>query len=177
MCGAQFLARRADVNRGRAIYCGLSCSSKTRPHPKQGGAKNPNWKGGITWSTQGYCYLAIPGHHRAMASGYVKRADVVLEKKLRRELADDEIAHHVNEDKSDDSPGNLEPKTLADHTRLHHPKKEKARRSGSAKRCAWPDDDRLRDMRSRMSLRAIAAVVGCSWHNVWKRMKRIDRGV
>lgn len=38
---------------------------------------------------------------------------------MGRELLSSEVVHHKNEDKTDNSPNNLEVKTLSDHSRMH----------------------------------------------------------
>lgn len=78
--------------------------------------------------SQGYAYLLKPAHPRAMKNGYVKRADVILEQKLGRPLEPDEIAHHINENKMDDAPQNLEPMTRGAHQRMHTTKRKAAGR-------------------------------------------------
>ncbi|HXJ92657.1 MAG TPA: HNH endonuclease [Terriglobia bacterium] len=42
-----------------------------------------------------------------------------MEGYLKRELAPDEIVHHINGDRSDDRLENLEVLSKSDHTRLH----------------------------------------------------------
>lgn len=51
----------------------------------------------------------------------IYRARLMLECALGRSLAADEVAHHVNEDKTDDRPENLEALLRAEHTRHHRP--------------------------------------------------------
>lgn len=52
--------------------------------------------------------------------GYeVRRSRVVMAAKLGRALTSDELVHHRNEDKNDDSPENLELTTFATHN-AHH---------------------------------------------------------
>ena len=63
-------------------------------------------------------YVLMPEHPRARR-GYVKRADLVLEVKLGRPLARDELAHHIDHNGLNDSPENLSPMTRADHARMH----------------------------------------------------------
>lgn len=67
----------------------------------------------------GYFYVRKPGYHRAAFGHWAKRADLVLEQKLGRLLSRDEIAHHKNRVRSDDSPENLEALTRSEHGRLH----------------------------------------------------------
>jgi len=49
----------------------------------------------------------------------VRHSRAVMASKLGRALSDDEVVHHVNENRSDDSPGNLELTTAAEHN-THH---------------------------------------------------------
>lgn len=44
----------------------------------------------------------------------------VTEAKLGRKLQPGEVAHHVNEDKADNAPANLEPKARGAHTSQHN---------------------------------------------------------
>lgn len=67
----------------------------------------------ILWGK--YFFIKIPGHHRANKQGYVKYADIVLEKKLGRRLKNKELAHHIDENKKNDNLGNLELMTNHNH--------------------------------------------------------------
>jgi hypothetical protein len=189
ICGKRFSVRSSDSKRGKGQTCGLSCAVKLRWRLGQchgvSGSQNPNWKGGMTKSTRGYWYVLMPNHPRAMKSGYVKRADLVLEKKIGRPLRNGEIAHHIDENKENDSSRNLELKLLLDHTRQHiHERAEKARKLNPPKpkqpghpvnrRYSWPSDKILLRMRLDMSLRQIAKKIGCSHKSVDRRIKRIS---
>lgn len=66
-------------------------------------------------STQGYYFIKKPEHHRANSQGYTKVADLVLEEKLGRLLEKNEIAHHINHVRTDDSPENLQVMTKKEH--------------------------------------------------------------
>ena len=83
------------------------------------GQDNPNWKGGVRISGNGYVLIYKPDYHRAYYAPYAKRSDLVLEEKLGRLLLPNEIAHHKNEIKTDDSPDNLEVKDNHQHTQEH----------------------------------------------------------
>lgn len=126
-CETEFLIRPVDAKRGKGRFCSHSCSSKVVSTQYltfgETGAANPAWKGGLTRSTKGYWYVLDRAHSRAMSNGYVKRATLVLERKLGRHLTDDEFAHHDNENKEDDSPGNLILMKSPRHNRIHHAKK------------------------------------------------------
>lgn len=76
-----------------------------------------------TLSSQGYYFIKVHGHYRANKQGYVKIADLVLEIKLGRRLKKNEIAHHINKNKTDDSPENLQLQIVGQHESLHANKK------------------------------------------------------
>lgn len=56
---------------------------------------------------------------------WVERARIVLEQKIGRKLTKDEVAHHINEDTTDDRTENLQFMTNSGHA-SYHAKKEKA---------------------------------------------------
>ncbi len=84
---------------------GISPSAETRAkisaHNAQRGKRSRNWRGGITMN-EGYVFVYQPLHPRADKKGYIKRANLVMEKHLDRFLKKGEIVHHINEIKTDD---------------------------------------------------------------------------
>ena len=64
----------------------------------------------------GYILIHQPSHPRARTNGYIKRANLVMEKKLGRYLIPPELVHHKGikyplhsiENKQDDRPENLQ---------------------------------------------------------------------
>ena len=176
-CGARFLVRKIDVRLGKGLFCSRSCASKEKVGHLlyKSGESNPNWKGGLTQSKKGYWYVKAPRHPRAGSTGYVKRADLELEKKLGRPLVDGELAHHRNENKADDSPDNLELSTTVEHGRLHHPKQLVKPTVKSLNPCTrryiWPSDEDLLTLGNTFSLRQIASVIGCSGKAVHRKLQ------
>lgn len=77
------------------------------------------WKIESIASKGDYFYARVPKHPRATARGYVLLHRIVMENHLGRLLNEDEIVHHRNEDKKDNSVENLELMTLPDHCRHH----------------------------------------------------------
>ena len=70
----------------------------------------------------GYRYARTePPHPHANSSGLYPLHRVLLENKIGRLLSSKEHVHHVDLDKTNDSPDNLEVKTPSDHGRFHHP--------------------------------------------------------
>lgn len=68
---------------------------------------------------RGYVLIFKPEHPEAMANGYVKRARLVLEKKLGRPILPGMRSHHINEIKDDDRPENLQEISQPEYARYH----------------------------------------------------------
>jgi predicted nucleic acid-binding Zn ribbon protein len=84
------------------------------------------------YRSMGYMYIKKQGHYRADKQGYVKVADLILEEKLGRPLKDNEIAHHIDNNKLNDKPENLEVMDNREHTLMHH---EARRKKENTKSC------------------------------------------
>ena len=93
--------------------------AKQRPGILAGDA-NPAWKGGRRQRADGYWLVQTPDGERL-------EHRVVMERKLGRHLRDDEIVHHVDEDKSNNDPENLAVMSQSDHARHHAPAMHQAR--------------------------------------------------
>ena len=79
----------------------------------------PDWDHVST--ANGYRVVRCVGHPKAWKKGsYVYVHVVVAEQKLGRLLRDDELAHHDDENKFNNSPENIVVTSRPEHTRLHH---------------------------------------------------------
>ena len=95
------------------------CSARRNSNRAEAiGAKHPRWNDGQTMS-RGYAYISNDKHPACTSKGYVKRARLVLEKKLGRYLLPDCVPHHINGIQEDDRPSNLIELTKSQHTILH----------------------------------------------------------
>lgn len=75
----------------------------------------------------GYWYIYSPYHPYATKKGYVAEHRLVAEKTIGRFLRDDEVVHHINENKLDNTPENLLVLTQSEHIRLHANKRKRGK--------------------------------------------------
>lgn len=66
-----------------------------------------------------YLYAVVPDHPNRTKSNYVLHHRVVMENHLGRLLTENEVVHHLNEDKKDNRIENLEVMTKEEHGRHH----------------------------------------------------------
>ena len=88
------------------------------PAWSQPGDRNPAWKGGRQIDDDGYVLIWIPSHPFATTSGCVREHRLVMELKIGRYLTRKEVVHHIDGDKANNAPDNLELFSAnADHLR------------------------------------------------------------
>lgn len=141
------IARRFGCKSSKPVYRRLRELGLTRNKSEaqigiNAGVNNPNWRGGRFQRHDGYVLVRL-------ASGvYEFEHRVVAEKTIGRALLEGEVVHHINEDRSDNRPENLEVlPSQSEHMRLHMNSCE-ARKRG------------LQTQRSRAALAALAAKGG-----------------
>lgn len=87
---------------------------QTQRRGPRSGPGHPNWKGGRMLSKDGYILVWTADHpharrqHRVHGGGYILEHRLVMEEKLGRLLEPGEVVHHLNGEKTDNRPENLE---------------------------------------------------------------------
>lgn len=104
-CGKEKIVRSTHLLSGKSRSCGCTSSEWNRSHTGKDGA---NWKGGRRVDEEGYVQLYIPSHPNSKSNGYIREHRVVMEEKLNRFLEKNENVHHINGNKQDNHPNNLE---------------------------------------------------------------------
>lgn len=80
---------------------------------------SPSWKGGVSIVNGRRCIYA-PDHHRAHKNGYVYEHILVAEASIGRDLFPAEVVHHIDRDKTNNSPENLMVlSSQSEHAKLH----------------------------------------------------------
>ena len=90
------------------------------------GKENPNWKGGRRLRSDGYIFVLKKEHPRAYKDGTVLEHIVIAEETLGRPLKyygkrhpDNEVPHHIDDNKSNNNPENLYITTLRGNRIIH----------------------------------------------------------
>lgn len=125
-CRKVFMAKTYAVKNGEGKYCSMSCRSRSYVGPRNG-----RWKGGRVKGPDGRMLVHAPWHPRATLCGskYILEYRLIAEQKLGRRLRRNEIVHHINGDKTDNAPANLEVMTRRQHIERHRADMVAARRA------------------------------------------------
>ena len=98
---------------------------------------HPAYNGGTYHAPSGYIYLRQPD------GTYKAEHRIVAEEMLGRKLNENEIVHHIDENKQNNSKDNLIVMTREEHAKLHHTKYS----NKEDKKCVIKTD--LQDMNKR----------------------------
>lgn len=109
-CGKEFFRHVCyDKRSNKHIFCCKECEAEF----KKLNNSVENWRGGHIGKTTGYKYIRINGKD-------VGEHDLVMMKFLGRALREDEVVHHIDENKLNNSIENLAVMSRREHARLHN---------------------------------------------------------
>lgn len=83
------------------------------------GKNASNWRGGRRLSGGGHMQVHQPQHPYCTKSGLVMEHRLVMEKELGRYLKPDELVHHIDGDKLNNTIENLQVVTRSEHVKIH----------------------------------------------------------
>ncbi len=87
----------------------------------QTGAKNPAWKGGRIIASNGYVLIRVGvDHHLADVRGYAYEHRLVAEQAIGRRLRPGEQVHHIDHNKANNAPDNIEVVASVAEHRFRH---------------------------------------------------------
>jgi hypothetical protein len=121
-CGKAIYRRPNVKAKNKTQACSHTCSNKLRgcSHlhtkaviakraEKMRGENNAAWKGGrYIEPEKGYVMVRKPEHPRARQNGYVLEHILIAEQMLGRPLKEGEEVHHINRNRADNRPENLQ---------------------------------------------------------------------
>jgi len=88
---------------------GRSCIHKGKSRPHLSGNKSSSWSGGRWISSDGYWMVYLGNHNKKNKwKNYRKEHLIIAEEKLGRKLRKGEVVHHIDCDKLNNSPDNLD---------------------------------------------------------------------
>ena len=87
------------------------------------GEKSGLWKGGKSVASNGYMLIRVGlKHHLSDVRGYAYEHRIIAEEKLHRRLKRGEIVHHIDGNKLNNNPVNLDILSSRSHHRFEHRK-------------------------------------------------------
>jgi len=105
VCGKMFRTSPWYAARGWDRCCSKKCASYKSIKGKK--------------IVDGYIKIYLPGHHRGTHQGYVFEHIAVAEKAFGRQIELDEVVHHIDGDRQNNSPSNLVIMSRANHVKAH----------------------------------------------------------
>jgi hypothetical protein len=114
----------ADVEEAVAelhVAVSAEVAAEQRKRGGQPGAANQFWRGGRSVASNGYVLIRVgKEHHLADVRGYAYEHRLVAETKLGRRLEIGEQVHHIDRNKQNNAPENLEIEVSIAHHRVEH---------------------------------------------------------
>ena len=95
-----------------------------RQSERRKGAGTPNFKGYRRKTAKGYFARYVPWHPYASKDGLVMEHRLVMEGLIGRYLTPDEVVHHKDGNKANNSPDNLQLMTQKEHTIMHNKRRK-----------------------------------------------------
>ena len=139
VCNKKFHLKPYRLNKYKTHYCSKICQNKAKEEYMKGegnhqfglkGNKNSSWKSDKKITSYGYIKIRCLDHPFKDCDGFVFEHRLVAEKYLLDDKNSIEIngklylkpeytVHHIDFNKTNNVPTNLEVMTLAEHTKLH----------------------------------------------------------
>lgn len=116
LCGTPIYRRPSTMAMNAGKYCSRACRNRAYPHTgkrtvpeSMKGENNPAWTGGrYIEPEKGYVMVRKPDHPRSRQNGYVLEHILIAESMLNRPLRPGEEVHHINRNRADNRPENLQ---------------------------------------------------------------------
>ena len=113
----ELIKRMGKARKGK--YCGNKHHMRNFP---RFGKKAFNWKGGKIIRKNGEILIYCPNHQSLPKNKrHMVESRIIVEKIIRRYLAKNEVIHHIDFNKSNNSPANLYLfPSQSEHSKFHH---------------------------------------------------------
>lgn len=118
-CGQEIPLISKHRREVRRFSNGHNRRGKMHPNSIRWREHNNRWKGGSYVTIGGYIMILKPDHPEADCHGYVYEHRFVMEQKIGRLLKSEEHIHHINRDRKDNRPENLQIVSNSEHRYLH----------------------------------------------------------
>ena len=116
-CGKDVIVYRSpsQLAKHSPRFCSLKCIGLS-----QTGERNLSYTGGRFIGSNGYFYALAYDHPNKDCRGYVLEHRLIAEKTIGRLLTTDEVVHHKDRNKQNNSPSNLQVMAnQSEHLKLH----------------------------------------------------------